>query len=62
MLSFWIDMSFELSTTRHPMQALAYQGSKKIPVETVPNPALTAGDDMVLRDTSSAICGSDLHI
>ncbi len=44
------------------MQALTYQGSKDVRVETVPDPVLVADDDIVLRVTATAICGSDLHI
>jgi len=31
-------------------------------VETVPDPKLVDADDIVLRVTATAICGSDLHI
>ena len=44
------------------MRALTYQGTKDVRVETVPDPVLTAKDDLVLRVTATAICGSDLHI
>jgi threonine dehydrogenase-like Zn-dependent dehydrogenase len=44
------------------MQALTYQGSKDVRVESVPDPVLIADDDIVLRVTATAICGSDLHI
>ena len=44
------------------MQALTYQGSKDVRVETVPDPVLMANDDMLLRVTATAICGSDLHM
>jgi threonine dehydrogenase-like Zn-dependent dehydrogenase len=44
------------------MQALTYQGSRNVRVETVPDPQLQATDDIVLRVTATAICGSDLHI
>jgi threonine dehydrogenase-like Zn-dependent dehydrogenase len=44
------------------MQALTYQGSKDVRVETVSDPVLIADDDIVLRVTATAICGSDLHI
>ena len=44
------------------MQALTYQGSRNVRVETVPDPQLRATDDIVLRVTATAICGSDLHI
>jgi threonine dehydrogenase-like Zn-dependent dehydrogenase len=44
------------------MKALTYQGAKKVRVETVPDPVLSAPDDILLRITATAICGSDLHI
>ena len=44
------------------MKALTYQGARKVSVDTVPDPALMADDDIVLRVTATAICGSDLHI
>ncbi len=44
------------------MQALTYQGARDVRVETVPDPALLAPDDLILRVTATAICGSDLHI
>ncbi|MCB5186760.1 glutathione-dependent formaldehyde dehydrogenase [Methylobacillus caricis] len=44
------------------MRALTYHGSKDVRVETVPDPVLHDPDDVVLRVTSTAICGSDLHL
>lgn len=44
------------------MKALTYQGVRDVRVETVPDPILAAPDDVVLRVTATAICGSDLHI
>lgn len=44
------------------MKALTYHGSKDVRVETMPDPALLAGDDVILRVTVTAICGSDLHL
>jgi threonine dehydrogenase-like Zn-dependent dehydrogenase len=44
------------------MKALTYQGAKDVRVETVPDPVLMADDDILLRVTATAICGSDLHI
>ncbi len=44
------------------MKALTYQGSRHVSLETVPDPILQAPDDIVLRVTATAICGSDLHI
>ncbi len=44
------------------MQALTYHGSKDVRVERVPDPVLQEADDIILRVTATAICGSDLHI
>ena len=44
------------------MKALTYQGRKDVRVETVPDPCIEASDDLVLRVTATAICGSDLHL
>ncbi|QNH22208.1 glutathione-dependent formaldehyde dehydrogenase [Xanthomonas sp. GW] len=44
------------------MQALTYHGTKDVRVETVPDPVLIDADDIVLRVTATAICGSDLHL
>jgi threonine dehydrogenase-like Zn-dependent dehydrogenase len=44
------------------MRALTYHGSKDVRVETVADPKIEAPDDIVLRITATAICGSDLHI
>lgn len=44
------------------MRALTYHGSKDVRVDTVPDPALAAPDDLILRVTATAICGSDLHL
>ena len=44
------------------MKALTYQGAHDVRVETVPDPILQEPDDVLLRVTATAICGSDLHI
>lgn len=44
------------------MRALTYHGSHDVRVETVPDPVLQAPDDIILRVTATAICGSDLHL
>ena len=44
------------------MKALTYQGSEDVRVESVPDPRLQEPEDIVLRVTATAICGSDLHI
>ncbi|GLZ48609.1 glutathione-dependent formaldehyde dehydrogenase [Actinomycetospora sp. NBRC 106375] len=44
------------------MRALTWQGPGDVRVETVPDPTIQAPTDAVIRVTSSAICGSDLHL
>lgn len=44
------------------MQALTFQGTKDVRVETVADPVLQESDDIILRVTATAICGSDLHL
>jgi threonine dehydrogenase-like Zn-dependent dehydrogenase len=44
------------------MRALTYQGSHDVKVETVPDPILQDPDDVILKITATAICGSDLHM
>lgn len=44
------------------MKALTYHGTRDVRVESVPDPVLGASDDLLLRVTATAICGSDLHI
>jgi threonine dehydrogenase-like Zn-dependent dehydrogenase len=44
------------------MKALTYHGSQDVRVETVPDPSITDPQDILLRVTATAICGSDLHI
>lgn len=44
------------------MKALTYHGKKDVRVDNVPDPALVERDDIILRVTATAICGSDLHL
>ncbi len=44
------------------MRALTYHGIHNVRVESVPDPSLIAADDIILRVTATAICGSDLHL
>ncbi|MFC7679346.1 zinc-dependent alcohol dehydrogenase [Paenibacillus sp. GCM10028914] len=44
------------------MKAVTYQGAKNIEVKEVQDPVLQKKDDIIVRITSTAICGSDLHI
>ncbi|WP_328471458.1 glutathione-dependent formaldehyde dehydrogenase [Actinoplanes sp. NBC_00393] len=44
------------------MRALTWQGTAKVSVETVPDPRIQEPTDAIVRITSTAICGSDLHL
>ncbi|MDP9794028.1 threonine dehydrogenase-like Zn-dependent dehydrogenase [Catenuloplanes nepalensis] len=44
------------------MRALTWQGTSKVSVETVPDPTIQEPTDAIIRVTSTAICGSDLHL
>jgi threonine dehydrogenase-like Zn-dependent dehydrogenase len=49
----------------HPdqtMKALQWTGKRTMKVKDMPRPTITDPTDVVLRVTSSAICGSDLHL
>jgi threonine dehydrogenase-like Zn-dependent dehydrogenase len=44
------------------MRALTFQGTQNVSVETVPDPRIEKPTDAIIRVTSTAICGSDLHL
>ncbi|MFT2718921.1 zinc-dependent alcohol dehydrogenase [Deinococcus sp. A31D244] len=44
------------------MKAIVWQGTNSVGVETVPDPTLLLPTDAIVRVTSTAICGSDLHL
>ena len=44
------------------MQALTWQGKRSVSVEEVPDPVIQEPTDAIVKITSSAICGSDLHL
>ena len=44
------------------MKALTWQGKRKVTVEDVPDPVIQEPTDAIVRITSTAICGSDLHL
>ncbi|RNE59420.1 zinc-dependent alcohol dehydrogenase [Cryobacterium tepidiphilum] len=44
------------------MRALTWQGTGSVSVETVPDPAILEPTDAIIKVTSTAICGSDLHL
>jgi len=44
------------------MKALVYDGYKNVKVDNVKDPAIEKNDDIIVKITSTAICGSDLHL
>lgn len=44
------------------MRALTWHGRHDVRVDTVPDPVIVNTRDAILRVTSTAICGSDLHL
>jgi threonine dehydrogenase-like Zn-dependent dehydrogenase len=44
------------------MRALTWHGRRDVRVEDVPDPVIEQPTDAIIRVTSSAICGSDLHL
>jgi threonine dehydrogenase-like Zn-dependent dehydrogenase len=44
------------------MKAVCWRGRGSVEVETVPDPKILNPRDVVLRITTTAICGSDLHL
>jgi threonine dehydrogenase-like Zn-dependent dehydrogenase len=45
-----------------PMKALTWHGRRDVRVEDVADPRIEASTDAIVRVTSTAICGSDLHL
>ncbi|KAG9551664.1 hypothetical protein KCV04_g19617, partial [Aureobasidium melanogenum] len=44
------------------MKAVHYEGPFKVSVKDVPLPKLEHPDDAIIKVTTAAICGSDLHM
>ena len=44
------------------MKALCWHGKKDVRVDTVPDPKIQDARDVIVKVTSTAICGSDLHL
>ncbi|MEV5483077.1 MULTISPECIES: zinc-dependent alcohol dehydrogenase [Streptomyces] len=44
------------------MRALTWHGKRDVRVETVPDPTIQEPTDIIVRITSTGICGSDLHL
>jgi S-(hydroxymethyl)glutathione dehydrogenase/alcohol dehydrogenase len=44
------------------MKALTYGGVRNVELKNVQDPSIQKSDDIILKITSTAICGSDLHL
>jgi threonine dehydrogenase-like Zn-dependent dehydrogenase len=44
------------------VKAVVWHGSEKVSVDQVPDPSIREPTDAIVRVTSTAICGSDLHL
>lgn len=44
------------------MRAVTWQGRRNVAVENVPDPRIEQPTDAIVEVTSTAICGSDLHL
>jgi threonine dehydrogenase-like Zn-dependent dehydrogenase len=44
------------------MKALTWQGKRDVRVETVPDPEIQDPTDVIVKITSTGLCGSDLHL
>ncbi|MGW5055685.1 zinc-dependent alcohol dehydrogenase [Actinokineospora sp. NPDC004072] len=44
------------------MKALTWHGRRDVRVDTVPDPVITEPTDVIVRVTSTGLCGSDLHL
>jgi len=44
------------------MKALAWHGTHDVRIDTVPDPTIQQPTDAIIRITTTAICGSDLHL
>jgi threonine dehydrogenase-like Zn-dependent dehydrogenase len=44
------------------MKAVTWQGKRSVSVEEVPDPKIEEPTDIIIKVTSSGICGSDLHL
>lgn len=44
------------------MRAVCWEGARHVQVEKVPDPKILSSHDVILKVTSTAICGSDLHL
>src|SRR5258708_342471 len=62
MLGYFQRRFCQLIQWRNDMKAVVYKGKNKVAVEEVPDPKIESIGDAVIRITTAAICGSDLHM
>src|ERR1041384_5756260 len=48
--------------TAFDLKAVCWMGKEKMSVERVPDPTILNPRDAIIKVTSTAICGSDLHL
>jgi threonine dehydrogenase-like Zn-dependent dehydrogenase len=49
-------------TEGHEMKAVTWHGKRDVRVDDVPDPTIQEPNDAIVRITTTAICGSDLHL
>lgn len=57
-----VNVSLTACNDGEKMKALVWHGRKDVRVNRVPDPEIKAGTDAIVRVTTTAICGSDLHL
>lgn len=60
--SFWVNKERIEHKGGCIVKAVTFQGIKDVQVKQVQDPTMEKKDDIIVRITSTAICGSDLHI
>src|SRR5687767_3278529 len=50
------------SDMEEPMRAVTWHDKRDVRVEDVPDPGIQEPTDAIVRVTSTALCGSDLHL
>tara|TARA_R110000751_G_scaffold82968_1_gene166771 strand:- start:17 stop:1228 length:1212 start_codon:yes stop_codon:yes gene_type:complete len=56
-------MKFSISNLKQfIMKALVWHGRNDVRIDNVPDPEIKEANDIIIKITSTAICGSDLHI
>jgi threonine dehydrogenase-like Zn-dependent dehydrogenase len=58
----WLFLISTYLTGEKTMKAVCWQGVNKVGVETVPDPKIINPRDAIVKITTTAICGSDLHL